>query len=46
MAVHDSRQSWERFRDEILLPRMQAGIPGGFPTPPQETEVDIATVLP
>jgi hypothetical protein len=46
MAVHDSKQSWERFRDETLLPRMQAGIPGGFPTPPQETEVDVSTVLP
>ena len=46
MAVHESRQSWEKFRDGILRPRMQAGIEGGFPTPPQETEIDISTVLP
>lgn len=46
MAVHESKQSWEKFRDDILLPRMQAGIPGGFPTPPNETEVDVRTVLP
>ena len=36
-AVHESQESWERFRDETLMPKMQAGIPGGFPTPPQET---------
>lgn len=46
MAVHDSRESWERFRDGILLPRMRAGIAGGFPTPPQETAIAIDTVLP
>ncbi len=37
VAVHESQESWERFRDEILGPRMGAGIEGGFPTPPQET---------
>jgi len=41
MAVHESRSSWEAFRDDILLPRLQAGIPGGFENPPQETEVDV-----
>jgi hypothetical protein len=46
MAVHESKQSWEKFRDEILVPRMQAGIAGGFPTPPQETEIDVSTVMP
>lgn len=46
MAVHESRQSWESFRDSILMPRMQAGIEGGFPTPPQETEIAIDTLLP
>ena len=45
MAVHDSKQSWERFRDDILIPRMQAGIDGGFPGPPQETESDIDTLM-
>jgi len=46
MAVHESQESWERFRDEILMPRMQAGIEGGFPTPPAETAIDLYTVLP
>ena len=46
MAVHDSKQSWERFRDDILMPRMQQGIEGGFPTPPEETEIDVYKVMP
>jgi hypothetical protein len=37
VAVHESQESWERFRDETLMPAMSAGIDGGFPTPPQET---------
>jgi len=46
MAVHESKESWERFRDGILLPRMQQGIEGGFPTPPQETAIDVYTITP
>ena len=30
MAVHDSQESWERFRDDVLMPRLQAGVDGGF----------------
>ncbi|MEP6666441.1 MAG: hypothetical protein ABJA81_08345 [Nocardioidaceae bacterium] len=46
MAIHDSKESWERFRDDILLPRMQQGIEGGFATPPDETTVDLYKVMP
>jgi hypothetical protein len=46
MAVHDSKESWERFRDDILMPRMQQGIEGGFQAPPQETAIDLYKVLP
>ena len=46
MAVHESKESWERFRDGILVRRMRAGIEGGFPIPPVETEIDIDTLLP
>jgi hypothetical protein len=46
MAVHESKESWERFRDGSLMPRMQAGIDGGFPTPPTETEIDVYKVMP
>lgn len=46
MAVHESKESWERFRDGIVMPRMQQGIAGGFQTPPQETEIDIYKLVP
>ncbi len=46
MAVHDSKESWERFRDDILMPRMQQGIEGGFQAPPQETVIDLYKLLP
>ena len=41
VAVHDSKESWERFRDGILMPKMTAGIEGGFTSPPQETGFEI-----
>ena len=37
VAIHDSQESWERFRDEILMPNLSRGIDGGFTVPPQET---------
>lgn len=40
VAVHDSKASWEKFRDTILMPKFAEGIKGGFPTPPQETAFD------
>jgi len=46
MAVHDSQDSWERFRDDILMPQMGAGIEGGFPTPPQETAFAVYNLQP
>jgi len=41
VAVHDSRESWEQFRDGTLMPRMTEGIAGGFGAPPEETEFEI-----
>ena len=41
VAVHKSKKSWERFRDEVLMPQMKAGIPGGFTTPPQEMAFEV-----
>jgi len=46
VAIHESRTSWEQFRDGTLMPRMQAGIEGGFSAPPEETEIDLYKVLP
>ncbi|TRW44814.1 hypothetical protein [Georgenia yuyongxinii] len=46
MAVHESQESWERFRDDILLPAMRKGIDGGFTSMPEETTVDVYKVMP
>jgi hypothetical protein len=45
VAIHESRQSWEAFRDNTFLPRMQQGIAGGFASPPEETAIDVYNVL-
>ncbi len=37
VAIHDTQESWEWFRDGVLAPRMTEDIEGGFTTPPQET---------
>ena len=41
VAIHESEESWERFRDGILMPRFQQGISGGFSGPPQETAFEV-----
>ena len=41
VAIHDSKESWERFRDNVLMPRMAEGIAGGFTAPPQETAFEV-----
>jgi len=46
VAIFDSKESWEQFRDGILMPRMQQGVEGGFTTPPQETTFEVDTLLP
>lgn len=46
VAIHESKESWEQFRDNTLMPRMQAGIEGGFTAPPEETPVDVYKVMP
>jgi hypothetical protein len=45
MAVHDSKESWEQFRDSTLLPRMQQGIEGGFASPPEETAIALYNIV-
>jgi hypothetical protein len=46
VAVHDSKASWEAFRDDVLMPRMQKGIKGGFAAPPQETTFEVYSLKP
>jgi hypothetical protein len=41
IALWDSRESWLRFRDETLLPGLQALGDATFPSPPQETTFEI-----
>jgi hypothetical protein len=41
VAVHESKESWERFRDEVLLPKLKEGVPGGFTGEPQEIACEV-----
>ncbi|MDP9344188.1 MAG: hypothetical protein M3P44_00410 [Actinomycetota bacterium] len=43
VVIHDSKESWEKFRDGTLLPRLQAGVDGGFAAPPQEMTFEVYT---
>lgn len=45
IAIHDSKESWERFRDTILMPTMNRGVSGGFLTPPQETAFEVHIMI-
>jgi hypothetical protein len=41
VAVHESKEGWEHFRDSVLMPQMKKGIKGGFTGPPQETAFEV-----
>ena len=41
VAVHESKASWEQFRDNVLGPKLAAGVAGGFTSPPVETTFDV-----
>lgn len=41
VAIHESKESWEQFRDGTLMPLLQAGIDGGFDGPPQESSFEV-----
>jgi hypothetical protein len=45
VAVHESKESWERFRDQTLRPIFDSGVEGGFTTPPEEIAFAPATEL-
>ena len=44
VAVHESRESWERFRDDILIPALKKGVKGGFTAPPEETAFEVVNM--
>lgn len=41
VAIHESRESWETFRDNVLMPKLKAGVPGGFENPPEEQAFEV-----
>jgi hypothetical protein len=41
VAVWDSEEAWETFRDETLLPGLQGLGESGLPGPPKVTEFDV-----
>lgn len=41
VAIHESKESWEHFRDDVLMPQLKKGVEGGFAGPPQETAFDV-----
>ena len=46
VATFDSKPSWERFRDDTLLPALGKGISGSFTTPPsQEIAFEVSATL-
>jgi len=45
VAVHDTKESWESFRDTTLLPTFGAGIEGGMAGSPQERAFDTINLL-
>jgi hypothetical protein len=46
VAIHESKESWERFRDGILMPAFQRGMSGGFTAPPRETAFEVHNLQP
>ena len=41
VAIHDSKESWERFRNETLLPGLEKVGEEGLPGPPEETTFEV-----
>jgi hypothetical protein len=46
IAIHDSKASWERFRDGILMPRFRQGVKEGFAAQPQEQAFEVYNLQP
>jgi hypothetical protein len=40
IAIWDSKETWERFRDETLMPGFQS-VEGGLPAPPRLVELEV-----
>jgi hypothetical protein len=46
MALHDSKESWERFIESTVEPWRQRGRKRGFPVPPQEIVFEVYNAVP
>ncbi len=46
VAIHDSKESWDQFRDQTLMPALQKGVDGGFASKPQETAFEVYKQMP
>jgi hypothetical protein len=46
VAISNTKADWETFRDSILMPKLQAGVQGGFATPPEESVVEVINLQP
>ena len=44
VAIHDTKESWEKFRDGTLMPAMREGVPGGFQEIPQEQAFEVVNL--
>lgn len=41
VAIHESKASWEEFRDKVLGPKLAASVAGGFTSAPVETTFEV-----
>ncbi len=46
VAIHETKESWEAFRDKVLIPKLRQGVPGGFTAPPQEQAFEVQSRMP
>ena len=46
MVVHESKESWETFRDDTLMPKLREGVKGGFIAAPQEQAFELYNLRP
>ena len=45
VAVWDSKATWDKFRDEVLLPGLQGLGDSGFPGPPSTVEFEAEVIV-
>jgi len=41
IAIHDTKESWEKFRNGVLMPQFAQGVKGGFTAQPQEKTFEV-----